>query len=118
MSIRGYSITMAMSLIFIGSPSYGQSPSCFDEMEVPGRCLPWGYHDLTSVLGDATAPNRHVIIDLSRDGSTLAGHGLSPQETFRWRLEEGVRIFDGSGAGISNPNLYLHGPVMSETGSL
>ena len=117
MSIRGYGVTIAMSLIFVGSPSYGQSASCFDEMEVPGRCLPWGYLDLTSVLGDTTAANRHLIVDLSRDGSTLAGFGLSPLETFRWKPGEGIRVFNGSGAGISNPKLYLNGPVMSETGS-
>jgi hypothetical protein len=80
--------------------------------EVPGTCLPWGYLDLTSELGDAAAASRHLIVDLSRDGSTLAGFALSPLETFRWRLGEGVRVLDGLGAGISNPKLFLNAPVM------
>jgi hypothetical protein len=117
MYMRSYAIAMAMLLVFVGSPSYGQSPSCYDPMEVPGTCLPWGYTDLTSELGDASAASRHLIVDLSRDGSTLAGFALSPLKTFRWRLGEGVRVFDGSGAGISNPKLFLDSPVMSETGS-
>lgn len=95
---------MAMSLVFVGSPSYGQSPSCYDPMEVPGTCLPWGYHDLTSVLGDTTAANRHLIVDLSRDGSTLAGFGLTPLETFRWRLGEGVRASMDQAPGSRTPS--------------
>jgi hypothetical protein len=117
MYVRSYGIAMAMLLVFVGSPSYGQSPSCYDPMEVPGTCLPWGYLDLTSELGDAAAASRHLIVDLSRDGSTLAGFALSPLEAFRWRIGEGVRVFNGSGAGISNPKLFLNAPVMSETGA-
>ena len=88
MSIRGYRITIAMLLIFVGSPSYGQSPSCYDPMEVPGTCLPWGYTDLQQQMGS------HIATDISKDGSAVAtvnsppGFGLVELPHFRGQFDQ------------------------------
>ena len=110
MTIRSYGIAIAMTLVMLGSPAYGQSPSCYDDMIVPGRCLPWGFTNLAPQL----APGGFLPTDFSRDGTTVTGHDEAGT-VFRWNLETmGAQTLNLGG------DQFVHGtfPVMSADGSV
>lgn len=103
-------LAIALTLACVGVPIRAQttSPACDDLSRGSGACLPWGHIDLKSELGN------HVIADLSRDGSVVAGVNTSVTEVFQWKLGSGKKVFIRPGSEL----MSTISPALSADGSV
>src|SRR5262245_17916067 len=101
----------SLTIVLLGQEAWAQSPSCFDSMETPGTCLPWGYTDLQQQIG-----SNRVAVDISKDGSALATVNNPGFGVARWRLDTGLDIYSPP-SGLTNPFLTIDAPVLSADGS-